>query len=369
MSRSQRRFSADLARRRLGSAALVALAAALSGCGGREGAGEATSALNTDAWPPDIPAVLATVDGEDITLDDVRARIGDNLDAMDMRYRRERHTAIQNTLDQILQERVLLEEARSRDMTVDELVRETAGETLDPAEEEIAAFYEANRSRMGGRTLDQIRPQIAQFLRNQRSQQVARELQDSLSEAKAVRVFLDRFRLAFDNEGAPARGPADAPVTLVEFSDFECPFCSQFFPTVRRLEAEYGDRLRIVYRQFPLTSIHPNAFKAAEASLCAHEQDRFWDMHDLLFQEQDRLTVRELKEKAGRLGLDQVAFDTCLDTSRYVEQVQEDLREGSRAGISGTPALFLNGIPIEGGAVSYEVVATAVEAELERLEG
>ncbi len=366
MSRSRWRSSPGLAGARPGAGTIVALTLALSSCGGDRGAEDAASGPDAAAGPTEMPSVLASVGGEDITMEDVRARIGETLEAMDMRHRRERHTTIQGTLDQILQERVLLAEARSRDMTVDELVREAAGGSLDPSDEDISAFYDANRSRMSGRTLDQIRPQIAQFLRNQRSQEAARELQDSLSEAKGVRVFLDRFRLELANEGAPALGPDDAPVTLVEFSDFECPYCSQFFPTLKRLEAEYGDQLRIVYRQFPLTSIHPNAFKAAEASLCAHEQDRFWDMHDLLFQEQDRLTVRDLKEKAGRLGLDQDAFDTCLDTSRHVEQIQEDLREGRRAGISGTPALFVNGIPIEGGAVAYDVAAAAVEAELER---
>jgi predicted DsbA family dithiol-disulfide isomerase len=370
MLRSHQWPSRGLLKTRLGAGVAVALLISLPSCGGNQGSeAEGSSASSAAAGPADIPAVLATVEGEDITMEDVRARIGENLEAMDMRYRRERHTAIQNTLDQILQERVLLEEARSKNMTVDELVEEAAGGALDPSDEEISAFYEANRSRMGGRTLDQIRPQIAQFLRTQRSQQAARALQDSLSEAKGVRVLLDRFRLEFANEGAPALGPADAPVTLVEFSDFECPYCGQFFPTVKRLESNYGDRLRIIYRQFPLPSLHPNAFKAAEASLCAHEQDRFWDMHDLLFTEQDRLTVRDLKEKAGRLGLDQAEFDACLDTSRYVEQIQEDQREGRLAGINGTPALFLNGIPVEGGAVSYDVAAAAIEAELERVGG
>ena len=159
-------------------------------------------------------------------------------------------------------------------------------------------------------------------------------------------------------------GAAGAPVTLVEFSDFDCPFCGRFHPTLKQLSQKFGDKLRVVYRQYPITSLHPNAFKAAEASLCAHDQDKFWEMHDVMFQEQGRLSIRELKEKAGRIGLDAKKFDGCLDSGRYTGKVQDDLGEGGRVGVTGTPALFVNGVPVEGGAVSIEVISKLIEKEL-----
>ncbi len=178
-------------------------------------------------------------------------------------------------------------------------------------------------------------------------------------------ALFEPYRVPLDNEGAPALGPDDASVTMTEFSDFQCPYCGQFFPTVKRLEEEFGDDLKIVFRQFPL-NVHPHAQKAAEASLCAPDQGKFWEMHDLMFLEQDRLSVADLKEKASRLGMDQQEFDDCLDSGRHVERIQEDQKEGTRVGVDGTPAIFLNGVPLPGGAVSYEVAAKAIREAIDR---
>jgi len=315
-----------------------------------------------------LPDVLATIGEEQITLDDVRARVGEQFDQMTNQYLQARYNLLDETLQQIMRDRLLAAEADERGMRVNELIEEETGVNLEVTEADIAAFYEENQSRLQGRSLDQVRDQIAEHLRTTRRNEAMAGLEDRLSDERGVVYHMQPFRVELENGGAPALGPSDAVVTLVEFSDFECPYCSRFFPTFQRIKEEYGDRIQIVYRQYPLTSIHPSAFKAAEASLCAEEQGEFWAFHDLLFQEQSRLAVRDLKEKAGRLGLDQTEFDTCLDTGRYVEQVQDDLAAGRTAGVNGTPALFVNGIPIEGGAVAFEVVAEALDRELRRAE-
>jgi protein-disulfide isomerase len=152
-------------------------------------------------------------------------------------------------------------------------------------------------------------------------------------------------------------------VTIVEFSDFECPFCRALFPTLKRLEADYKDQLRVVYLQFPLASMHTHARKAAEASLCAYEQDKFWQLHDAMFNDQQNLGVEDLRKKASALSLDMKSFNDCLDSGKYLSEIQSDMEEGVRAGISGTPALFINGRLLIG-AQPYGDIQKIIEDEL-----
>lgn len=315
-----------------------------------------------------LPEVLASIGDEEITLDDIRDRIGEQLDQMTNRFLQQRYVLLDETLQRIVVDRVFAAEALERGMSTTDLIEEETGAGLEVTELEIAAWYEENQSRMGSRTLDQTRGQIADLLRTTGRDEALKSLEARLSEEYGVVYHLQPFRVELNNGGAPAIGPSDAAVTFVEFSDFECPFCGRFFPTLKQIKDTYGDRIQIVYRQFPLPNLHPSAFKAAEASLCANEQGEFWAFHDLLFQEQSRLAVRDLKEKAGRLGLNQRKFDNCLDTGRYVQQVQDDMAAGRTAGVTGTPALFVNGIPIKGGAVDFEVVAEVLDQELQRAE-
>jgi len=344
----------------------IAMVAAGTGCGRQPPAAAQTGHEAAPASPGDIPEVLATIGSEQITLADVRARVGADLDKNETRYRRGQHRLVENTLQEIIRERVLLAEAKKRNLTVDQLVAAETGGSLEPTEADVVAWYKANASRTGGRALDQIRPQIMDFLRGERRKEAVEKLEQRLNDENKVTINLEPFTFTFNNEGAPKRGPAGATVTLVEFSDFQCPFCKKFFPVLKQVEQNFGDKIQIVYRQYPIPSLHPFAFKAAEASLCAQDQGKFWELHDLMFQEQERLAVKDLKVAAARLGMDQKKFDLCLDSGRYTERVQTDMDEGGRVGVTGTPALFLNGIPIDGGAVPYEIVAKAIEKELAR---
>jgi protein-disulfide isomerase len=164
----------------------------------------------------------------------------------------------------------------------------------------------------------------------------------------------------------PAKGPANAPVTIVEFSDFQCPYCGRLSPTLKQVEQKYGDKVRLVYRQYPLP-FHRFAQKAAEASLCANDQGKFWQMHDAIFADQQALEVAQLKSKATDLGLNTEQFNQCIDLGRHAAAIQADVKDGAAAGVTGTPALFVNGRLILG-AVPLEQITSVIDDELKRAE-
>jgi len=171
-----------------------------------------------------------------------------------------------------------------------------------------------------------------------------------------------RFQVSVDDD--PAWGPEDAPVTIVEFSDFQCPFCGRFHQqTYPRLRETYGDRIRFVYRDFPILQLHPNALISAQAANCANEQGKYWEYHDLLLTNQDQSDRTALSNFAAQLELNMTAFDECLDSGRYEQEVNADTRAGSGYGVTGTPTFFINGRPLVG-AQPYEVFAAMIDEEL-----
>jgi protein-disulfide isomerase len=169
-----------------------------------------------------------------------------------------------------------------------------------------------------------------------------------------------RYDVPVDDD--PSLGPEDAPITIIEFSDFECPFCQRFHREVfGRLLSAYPNEIRFVYRDFPLTSIHPNAFPAAEAANCARDQGAFWEFHDRLFTE--GLGDKAYRRYASELGLDMDAFETCIRERRYKDEVQADLTFAANLGVRSTPTFFINGIAIVG-AQPFEVFQRVIEGEL-----
>lgn len=146
----------------------------------------------------------------------------------------------------------------------------------------------------------------------------------------------------------PSLGPATAPVTIVEFSDFQCPFCARSAPVLKELLSKYPDQVRLVYRDFPIETIHSNAIDAALAAECADEQGAFWNMHDALFADQDALDIASLEEHARQIGLDMPKFTECLSTQRYLDEVRQDMADGRSYGVGGTPTFFINGYRLVG---------------------
>jgi len=170
-------------------------------------------------------------------------------------------------------------------------------------------------------------------------------------------------RVAVDATG-PGRGPENAPIKIVEFGDFQCPFCARLVPVLEQVFEKYGSKVRLVFRQFPLP-FHSAAFKAAEASLCANDQGKFWDLHEAMYENQQQLQVDNLKAKATALGMNAEQFNSCLDSGKFSASVQADTQAGNQAGVLGTPALFINGRFISG-AVPLDQITKIIDDELRR---
>jgi protein-disulfide isomerase len=224
-----------------------------------------------------------------------------------------------------------------------------------------------NRSQMQGRSLEEVGGLIRNFLSNQRQQTARSELIADLRKAgPAVRILFDapRQQVAIAPDD-PSQGPANAPVTLIEFSDFQCPFCQRVMPTLKQIREKYGDKVRVVWKDFPLTQIHPQAFDAAVAGNCAREQGKFWELHDQLFPNQQALQPEFLKRYAASAGMDSAKFDACLDSTKYQQKVQDAINVGTRLGVSSTPTVYINGRLVSG-AQPFEVFAAVIDEELAR---
>jgi protein-disulfide isomerase len=273
-----------------------------------------------------------------------------------------------SALDALIGDALIAEAARARGMSAGAYeAAEIERRSKPVTEADVVSFYQANTGQMQGRSLDVMAPAIRQFLQTETRTSARQALVAELRKAgPAVRVLLDppRHEIAIEPTD-PAIGSPSAPVTLVEFSDFQCPFCQRVAPTLKKVRAAYGDRVRIVWKDFPLTQIHPQAFKAGEAAHCAADQGKYWEYHDRLFANQQTLQVEDLKAHAASLGLDSAKFDACLDSAKYGNRVRNGVAQGSRLGVNSTPTIYING-RLVAGAQPYEVFAAVIDEELSR---
>jgi protein-disulfide isomerase len=324
------------------------------------GALAATTAKPTA--PP--PGIVAEVDGEKITAEQLEKGIAVELSGLQEQIYRLK----KQKLDAMIDDRLLASEAARQKISVTELVdREVTAKISLVTEQDIDAFLQANKERIKGADGPQIRQQVRQYLQNQRLAAERDKYLQSLRAKAAIAVNLPSpppVRVEVSALGTlPIRGRDSAPVTIVKFEDFQCPFCRQVQSTFTQLESRYGDKIRVVHRDFPIDQLHPQARRAAEGARCANEQGKFWAYHDKLYATVLNADPNQLSTLANDVGLDVAAFDRCLADGQYKAAVQADLAEGTKLGVNSTPAFFVNGRLLVG-AQPLDAFSRVIDEEL-----
>jgi protein-disulfide isomerase len=306
----------------------------------RADAPPASSTKTAKTGPP-----LATVDGQAITEEELAPSIEGQLRSV----HEQEYQIKKKALDALIGQKVLEAEAKKRGLPTTEklLEQEVDAKIPEPTDVEIAAVYAVQREQLN-RPLEEVKAQVSQTLKRSRIQQARQEYSARLRDQSKIAVLLEPPRVQVSFDSARVRGNPKAPVMIVEFSDFQCPYCRQVTTTLKSVLAKHPDQVALAFRDLPLTAIHPLAQGAAEASRCALEQNKFWEYHDLLFADQAALEKNGLLSKAQILKLDEKQFDACLSGGKYKAQVEQDAQDGRRVGLSGTPGFFINGVFLSG---------------------
>ena len=302
--------------------------------------------------------VVARIGETTITRADLEKEVKSQLVEID----NARYEALKGGLDRMIGEKLFAAEAKARGVTVGELIAaEIKSKVKPPTDEEITQVYEASKSELGDATLEQIKPQIVEFLGQRQEASATRDFVAQLRAKYKPVITLDAPRVDIATGDLEGRGPAGAPVTIVAFSDYECPYCKRAEETVEAVIAAYPEKIRYFHRDFPL-EFHANARPAAEAARCANAQGKFWPYRTALFASQN-LTQERLLAIAEETGVDRTKFDECLASDQFVSAIDKDVTDGAGVGVNGTPAFFVNGRMLSG-AQPLEAFKELIDAEL-----
>jgi len=299
--------------------------------------------------------VVAEVGGEKVTMAELEQEESSKLLSAHYQY----YQIEIKALDELIDKKLIEQKAKSEHLTVDQLAdRDIKPMVKEPTEDQMEVYYEGLDT---DQPFEVVRGKILEKIRELRMEKARAAYARTLRTQTTVYVTLAPPRVDVGVETAQMIGPKNAPVTVVEFADYECPYCQKVAPDLRKLQAEFGDKVAFTFRDFPLP-MHARAEKAAEAARCAGEQGKFWEFHDQLFQSKE-LDFGQLKVHAQALNLDSARFSKCLDAGDEAAAVSQDRKEGVRLGLTGTPSFFINGHFLSG-AVDYATLHKIVEQQL-----
>ena len=305
-------------------------------------------------------AVVMTVAGRPITA----AMVNERLKPIVYKLRLNSYSLARQAVEVTINDLLLLAESTRRGVPPEEIIRKEISEKVrPPTEADVTKFYEENKERING-DLNSVRGSIADYLQEDNRRRLEKELSDRLRTGANVRLLISEPVLPVQSisvDDDPSRGVANAPVTIVEFTDFQCPSCAAMHPLLDEVLKTYGGKVRLVVRDFPLDR-HPDARKAAEAANAAHAQGKFFEYVALLMKNQKALDVASLKKYASEVGLNRAQFDPALDSGKYAAEVKNDMRDAELYGIDSTPAIFINGVALR--EMSSEALKAAVDRSL-----
>jgi len=300
---------------------------------------------NADVNTPNLApgTVLASVNGNPLRIEVINERMKSYTHRMESRI----HAVQRQVLDRRINDTLVIAEANKRKVGPEEIVRTEVTDKLKaPTEAEIARFFEENKARLNG-DLASLHAQIARYLQDQQQEKLEMELAARLRAGAKVQVLLKEPSppaLSVATGRGASRGDLNATVKIVEFTDFQCSACAAMYPVLEEVLKSYGNRVYFEVRNFPLASLHPNAFRAAQAAAAANAQGQFWPYIDLLYKNQNALDDESLKKYATQAGLDRKRFDADLDSGKFNENIRRDIEDGEMYGIESTPTIYINGV-------------------------
>jgi len=300
--------------------------------------------------------VVVEVGGHKFTMAEVEQKEASRL----LQARSQYFNSQKSALNIFIDEQLLEQKANAEHLTVDQLIqRDIASKIIDPTEDQLKVYYEGLGTEQPYET---IRPQILSHIHELRLAKARTEYLKNLKAQSNIVVSLFPPGAEMSVDGAPILGSKNAPVTLVEYADYECPYCQDVYPAIKKLETDFAGKLSVVFKDCPLP-MHSHAKKAAEAAICAGSQGKFWEYHNVLFESAGKLDITQLKADAKTIGLNSSEFDKCLDSGASADKVQKALGEAQELGLTGTPSFFING-HFYSGAMKYDALREVVEQEL-----
>ena len=343
---------------------LFFLIGAPAGCGplGLERA-DANAPVRSDG----TDRVAVIIDGRSISVAELDEQIKNSfLEELMRQPESQIYEVREKAIRELLQRTVVEAEAELRSLPADAVFEEIVGQAPTPTIEDVSNWYTQNQSRLRDARLEDVSAQIELLLRKEGRDNAWKAFLAPKLEALDVELVLKPPREDLKATRL-VRGDANAPVTIMTFSDYQCPYCIRSEPVLSEVLARYPEQVRLVHRHFPLDSIHPFSRKAAEAAMCADEQGKFWEFHDAIFARRGKLEADSFTLIGTELELDGEALGACITERRYAEFVQQDLDAGRAAGVTGTPAFFINGIALKG-ARDVDSLSRVVDSELQRVE-